>query len=144
MTPRQKLLVQATFEKAELNADLVGELFYRQLFNLDPGLKALFKTDIDEQGRCLMRMIAMMVKALDYPDEFQRLVGELGRRHAGYGVGGRQYETVGKAFLWALEAGIGGQFTPEVREAWTAFYDGLADSMQRERAAEAGQIVLRL
>ncbi len=144
MTPRQKLLVQATFEKAELNADLVGELFYRQLFNLDPGLKSMFKTDIDEQGRCLMRMIAMMVKALDYPDEFQRLVGELGRRHAGYGVGGRQYETVGKALLWALEAGIGGQFTPEVREAWTAFYDGLADSMQRERAAEAGQIALRL
>src|SRR5262249_31290847 len=52
-----------------------------------------------------------------------------GRRHAGYGVKERDYETVGEALLWTLEQGLGPGFTPEIREAWTGFYQLVADTM---------------
>jgi hemoglobin-like flavoprotein len=53
----------------------------------------------------------------------------LGRRHAGYGVNKRDYETVGEALLWTLEQGLGPGFTPEIKEAWTTLYRLVADTM---------------
>jgi len=47
------------------------------------------------------------------------------------------YATVGSALLWTLEQGLGEQFTPEVREAWTAAYGLLAQVMQQGAEAAA-------
>jgi hemoglobin-like flavoprotein len=58
-------------------------------------------------------------------------VEELGRRHSGYGVQNKHYDTVGAALLWTLEAGLGPDFTGEVREAWASVYALLAQVMQR-------------
>ena len=50
----QRRLVQRSFAKVEPTAEAVAELFYDKLFELDPGLRALFKTDLTQQGRKLM------------------------------------------------------------------------------------------
>ena len=49
--PKQKRLVQESFAKVEPIAEAAAELFYNQLFELDPGLRALCKTDITQQVR---------------------------------------------------------------------------------------------
>ena len=47
----QKRLVQTSFAEVEPIAEAAAELFYNELFELDPGLEALFKTEITEQVR---------------------------------------------------------------------------------------------
>lgn len=48
--PGQKQLVQDSFAKIALIAE-AAEPFYNKLFELDPGLRALCKTDITQQVR---------------------------------------------------------------------------------------------
>jgi nitric oxide dioxygenase len=57
------------------------------------------------------------------------VVRALGARHAGYGVEEEHYATVGAALLWTLDKGLGAEFTPAVREAWTTTYSLLANTM---------------
>ncbi len=127
--PKQKQLVQESFAKVEPIAEAAAELFYNKLFELDPGLKTLFKTDIKEQGRKLMATLKLAVKGLDDLEKLVPVVQDLGRRHAGYGVQNAHYGTVAEALLWTLEQGLKGDFTPEVKEAWTAVYALLAETM---------------
>jgi len=131
MTNKQKLLVQDSFEKVRPIAEVAAALFYERLFTLDPSLRALFRGDQKEQGRKLMQMIAVAVKGLDNLEQLVPAVEELGRRHSGYGVRNEHYDTVGAALLWTLEAGLGPDFTEEVKEAWTGVYALLAGVMQR-------------
>ncbi len=127
--PKQKRLVQESFAKVEPIAETAAELFYNKLFELDPELRALFKTDIKEQGRKLMATLKIAVKGLDDLEKLVPVVQDLGRRHAGYGVQDAHYGTVAVALLWALEQGLKDDFTAEVKEAWTGVYALLAETM---------------
>jgi len=130
LTVRQKDLVQGTFASIATIADDAAILFYQRLFELDPSLRSMFRGDMAEQRKKLMQMITAAVKGLDRLDQLVPVVQNLGRRHAGYGVQESHYETVGAALLWTLEAGLGRQFTPEVKEAWAAVYGLLATTMK--------------
>ena len=130
MTPHQKLLVQSTFAKVAPIAETAAGLFYARLFELDPSLRPLFTSDMQEQGRKLMQMLAVAVAGLDDLDMLVPAVRALGKRHAGYGVLDEHYETVGTALIWTLETGLGDAFTFEVRDAWTTVYWILADTMK--------------
>ena len=130
MTPDQKFLVQNTFEKVAPRAEEVATLFYDRLFELDPSVKPLFTSDIHEQGRKLMQMIAVAVRGLDRLEEIVPAVQELGRRHVDYGVQEQHYDTVGAALLWTLEQGLQEEFTAETKEAWATVYGLLAQTMK--------------
>jgi hemoglobin-like flavoprotein len=130
MTSRQVELVQTTWEKCVPIADQAATLFYGKLFELDPNLKPLFKSDIKEQGRKLMTMITVAVRGLNDLGKLVPAVQDLGRRHVGYGVKDEHYATVGSALLWTLEQGLGSAFTPEVKDAWATTYTVLADTMK--------------
>jgi hemoglobin-like flavoprotein len=129
----QKALVQTSFAQVRPIADEAAALFYNRLFELDPTLRPLFKGDLKEQGRKLMEMLTLAVKGLDRPEALLPALAALGRRHAGYGVNKHDYETVGEALLWTLEQGLGPSFTPDIREAWTALYRFVADTMRNGR-----------
>jgi hemoglobin-like flavoprotein len=84
----------------------------------------------EEHGRKVLGMMTLVVNGLTRPGELMPAVQGLGRRHAGYGVEDQHYDTVGAALLWTLEQGLGESFTPAVREAWTAAYTVLANTMK--------------
>lgn len=136
MTPEQVLLVKSSWAQALPIADKAAELFYGKLFELDPSLKPLFKGDMVEQGKKLMKMINTAVNGLDRLNEIVPAVQQLGIRHISYGVRDEHYDTVGTALLWTLEAGLGEAFTEETKEAWATVYGILADTM-KSAAAEA-------
>ena len=127
---KQIRLVQASFEKVAPIAEAAAEMFYNRLFELDPSVKALFKGDMKEQGHKLMSMIATAVSGLDDFDKLVPSVKMLGIRHTEYGVLDKHYGTVGEALLWTFEQELGGDFTREVKDAWTAIYTMLADVMK--------------
>jgi hemoglobin-like flavoprotein len=122
MTPKQIELVQVTWAQLAPVADAASKLFYRRLFTLDPSLKALFRGDMDAQGRKLMAMISFAVKGLNRVDALLPGLQALGQRHAGYGVRDEHYATVGEALLGTLREGLGEAFTAEVEQAWVSAY----------------------
>ena len=136
ITPEQKELVQSSWAKVAPISETAAELFYGRLFELDPSLRALFKTDIKEQGRKLMQMLTVAVAGLDRLNEIVPAVQALGRRHVDYGVKDEHYNTVAAALLWTLEKGLGDEFTMPTRQAWTDVYLLLAGVM-KDAAASA-------
>lgn len=130
MTPESRALVRESFAKVVPIAPQAAAMFYERLFALDPSLRPLFKGDMREQGRKLMAMIGTAVAHLDRLDSIIPAVQDLGRRHAGYGVPPASYDTVAAALLWTLEQGLGADFTPATRAAWTECYTTLAGVMK--------------
>lgn len=137
MTERQLELVQSTFAMVAPISETAAELFYNRLFEVSPELRPLFGSDMKEQGRKLMQMLALIVNGLGRFDRMVPAVEDLGRRHVEYNVTPGQYKTVGAALIWTLEQGLGEAFTAEVRGAWTTAYAVLASTMINASAMAA-------
>ena len=137
MTPAQIELVKSSWAEVEPIAEQAAELFYGKLFELNPGLKSLFKSDMKEQGRKLMAMLNTAVNSLDKIETIVPAVQDMGRRHVAYGVKDEDYDTVGEALLWTLEQGLGEAFTPEVKDAWVDVYTLVATTMKTAAAQAA-------
>lgn len=142
MTTEQRELVKATFAQVAPISEVAADLFYNRLFELDPTLRPMFTTDLKEQGRKLMQMLAMIVGGLDRLDTLTPAVEDLGRRHVSYAVRVDHYQTVGAALIWTLERGLGDAFTDDVRDAWIAAFallttvmTGAAAGVESEPAA---------
>ena len=129
MTPHQIEIVKLSFAKIMPFKDQAAELFYCRLFELDPSLRLMFKSDMTEQKQKLMVAIALVVTNLEKMDSLLPTVRELGRRHKTYGVRNRQYEIVGAALLWTLEIGLGTGWTDDLAEAWKNAYGRVAKAM---------------
>lgn len=129
MTPRQVELVRETWRGILPIRDTFAELFYRKLFDLDPALRALFGSDLREQGRSLVAMVSIAVRHLHQPEKVEQALRELGRRHVHYGAREQHYLTVGTAWILTLDLSLGEAFTAEMRQAWEAAYGFLVRAM---------------
>ena len=138
MTPQQIELVKKTWVMVVPIADKAAELFYGRLFELEPSYRQMFKNDMTEQGKKLMKTINIAVEALDDVEPLVPTLKQMGADHAGYGVVDRDYNVVGAALLWTLQQGLGEAFTDEVKNAWAAVYEVLASTM-KAGAAEAAE-----
>lgn len=128
-------LVQDSWAKVLPIAPVAGALFYANLFEADPSLKALFKGDMTQQASKLMQMIEAAVAKLDDLDSLVPVLQQLGQRHVTYGVLPAHYDTVGASLLKTLEQGLGAAFTPATKEAWTAVYGLIASVMVAQMKA---------
>ena len=137
MTPEKIALVRSSRQQVLPIKDTAAQLFYGQLFELDPSLRSLFKGDMIEQGRKLMAMINTVVISLDQLGPILGAVEDLGRRHVAYGVTEAHYDTVGSALIWTLGKGLGEQFTSAVQAAWAEAYTTLASAMKQAATAAA-------
>jgi hemoglobin-like flavoprotein len=127
LTLIQIRLVQRSFGRAATKKRLIATLFYDRLLEINPALRSMFKGDMEEQGRKFMRMLALIVSHLHEPEELKRRMQANSQRHARLGIQPEHYQTVCTALLWALEQGLGREFTPAMREAWQAAYALIAE-----------------
>jgi hemoglobin-like flavoprotein len=127
-------LVKESFGWAAPISEEAAAIFYARLFETNPELKSLFKSDMKKQGRKLMATIAVVVNSLDRLSDVLPAVQALAVRHAGYGVRSQDYDAVGNALVWTLQSGLGERFTDKHTAAWVEVYTNLADIM---RAAAA-------
>lgn len=138
MTPEQAQLVRLSFVKVMDIKDAAGRLFYDRLFTIAPDLRPMFKGDIDAQARKLMDTLAVAIGSLKDSVALTSMLEQLGQRHARYGVKDEHYGQVGAALLWTLDKGLGEDFTPEVKAAWTALFAAVSTIMitaaSRDRA----------
>ncbi|MCP4999531.1 MAG: hemin receptor [Hyphomicrobiales bacterium] len=132
------LIVQDTWQHVLPIAEVAADLFYDQLFELDPSIKALFAdTDMSAQKAKLLATLAITIAGLNTSASLLRDLEALGRRHAGYGVLPAHYALVGEALLWTLEKGLGDRWSDEVREAWTSAYGMIAQQMLKGTSSDA-------
>src|SRR5438876_9427840 len=107
MTGDQIYLLRRSFHRVEQQAQVAALVFYRRLFELYPKLRPLFRTEIEEQARKLMEMLALALSLSEQPDCLQRELREMGARHVGYGVRDEHYQTVGRAMFDMLAQVLG-------------------------------------
>ncbi len=137
MTPHQVGLVQTSFAAVAPRAEDLVATFYERLFALDPTLRPLFPADMAGQRHKLAAALAMAVQSLHRPQAVLPVLEDLGRRHAGYGVRDRDYDTVGAALLGALGGALGEAFDDELRASWAACYTLVASTMRDAARAVA-------
>jgi hemoglobin-like flavoprotein len=126
----QQELVRTTFAKLAVMPEVAGALFYERLFTVNPTFRSLFKNDMRIQGVKLMTMLASVVYDLPRPGQVPPAIRDLAVRHVEYGVKLADYDALREALLWTLDLVLENDFTPAVREAWTACYDEFADGMK--------------
>jgi nitric oxide dioxygenase len=137
MTPQQITLIQHSWAEIAKIQDTAAGLFYQRLFVLEPAVRPLFKGDLQSQGKKLMQALGFIVNSLTRLDDLVPVAQDMARRHVGYGVQARHYDSVGAALLWTLEQGLGLRFTDELKAAWATAYGTLAQVMKDAAYAPA-------
>lgn len=131
MDTRKISLVQDSFKKVAAMGTTPAEIFYSELFSIDPSLRMMFKDDIREQQKKLLSALALVVRSLNTPESILGTVETLAVRHVNYGVKPEHYTYVGNALLRTLKKGLGSEFTPEVSDAWVDAFRMLALIMKK-------------
>jgi len=144
MDARSVALVQQSFEQAATLGDSVAEIFYAELFAIDPSLRQMFKDDMTDQRKKLLSALSLVVRSLHAPEKILGAVKTLAVRHVSYGVEAHHYTSVGNALLRTLRKGLGGQFTPELYSAWADAYRMLADIMKEAAYGNPEQFIREL
>ena len=137
MNNKQIGLVQQSYEKLIPISLEAGELFYRNLFELDPSLRAMFKKDIKQQGQKLMTMLGTAVMLLGDLEKLLPIAKSLGERHFDYGVKDKHYAVVGTALICTLAQGLGKDFSSDIEKAWLAVYHQLTLVMKEAAQQKA-------
>jgi hemoglobin-like flavoprotein len=132
MQQEQIKAIQESFANVVPISDQAAALFYGRLFETAPTLKPLFRGDMTEQGRKLMKTLGVVVNGLANLESVLPAASALAKRHIDYGVKAVDYAPVGAALLWTLERGLGEQWTPQLATAWTEAYTILSDFMITE------------
>ncbi len=113
----------------DIKPSIIAETFYGKLFTDKPALRRLFPKEMNLQYQKLMDMINIIVARLDNTSYMNNEMISMGKRHTSYAVKPDHYKTVGIAFIWTLEQGLGPDFTPEVKDAWIKCYNELSQLM---------------
>lgn len=138
MNPQAERIIRETWTSLVPIRLQAAQLFYDRLFEIDAECKALFDgKPMHVQHDKFLQTVDWLVQMLDYPPQIIEELQALSKRHVGYGVLLAHYEPVGQALLWALEQGLGEQWTPEAQRAWTDLYVFIAGVMKRAAAPAA-------
>jgi hemoglobin-like flavoprotein len=138
LSPRTVELVQRSWSQVLPISDAAASLFYDRLFEMDPAVRSLFKSDMGQQKKKLMQTLSIAVDGLTHPQRLVPVLEQLGVRHAGYMVQDHHYGLVGEALLWTLREGLGDGFTQETESAWREVY-GLVSSVMKRASASGGR-----
>ena len=129
MTAYQVTLIKTSWGLVAPNADAVGEVFYANLFAIDPALRRMFPDDMRSQPHRLMAMLTLLINELENAETITRELTALAKRHLKYGVQPVHYAVVGQALIQTLREGLGEHWTPDVQAAWGELYQTVASAM---------------
>lgn len=137
MNPTQIKLVQDSFAKVAPISEQAAVIFYDRLFEVAPGVRAMFPNDMTEQRKKLMGTLAVVVNGLSNLEAILPAASALAKRHVNYGAKAEHYPVVGGALLFTLEKGLGEAWTPDLAAAWSAAYGTLSGYMISEAYGRA-------
>ena len=131
MTRDQAQIVEDSFAAIGPVTLEMGEAFYENLFDLAPGVRALFARETGEQSMRFAEVLAHIISNLRAPEHLLPIMRRLGARHHELGVVAAYYEPFKAALLKTLGERMRDRWTPEVESAWSSTYDMVATEMQK-------------
>ncbi len=121
--------IRTSWSLAAADPRRTAQVFYSNLFRLDPTTKPLFVGDLTLQGRKLTQTLTFIVDNIDDEETLIPAAVDLARRHIGYGVEPEQYDSVGAALIETLRQLLGPAFSEEDAAAWADAYSALSRAM---------------
>jgi nitric oxide dioxygenase len=134
LTDRQVLIIKLSWSYISIRLDDFGAAFYKILFELDPSLREMFKSDMGKQMKKFGEMVNHIVSQLQSVEALEVDFNKLGESHAGFGVRYEHYDTVAIAFLLALKKTLRRKMSDETHEAWTMAFSMIAQKMKNFRS----------
>ncbi|GAB7038956.1 MULTISPECIES: globin domain-containing protein [Catenuloplanes] len=126
-------IVQRTAASVAERPVALAEAFYRHLFAMAPGVRAMFPDDMTAQNEKLCRALLDGIRALVEPERYavqmERSLHRLGAHHADrYGVLPEHYPYVGHALVRAV-GDVSDDWSSSTSAAWIWVYDWMAAHM---------------
>ncbi len=139
LSTESEAIVRATAPVVAAHADEITTLFYRRLFEAHPALLNVFNRAHQVQGDQPKALAASVVAfALHLIDpaapDFSPVMRRIAHKHVSLGIAPRQYTTVGRYLLGAVDEVLGEAVTPPVHAAWDEVYWLFACSLIAEEA----------
>ncbi|SAL00674.1 globin [Caballeronia arationis] len=148
LTPRQTEIIKSSAPVLSEHGLTVVTRFYRRLFEHHPELRNLFNHTNQRSGgqqEALAHAVWAYASNIDNLGALGPAVKRISQKHASLGVQPEHYPIVGEHLLAAMGETLGDAFSDEMRDAWAAAYQQLADVMidaekglYSQRAAQPG------
>lgn len=129
MNANQITLIKTSWSLVAPNADAVGNVFYANLFAIDPALRRMFPDSMAHQPHRLMAVLTLLINELENAETVTHELTGLAQRHRTYGVQPVHYTAVGQALIQTLHDVLGEHWTPDVQAAWGELYQTVANVM---------------
>jgi nitric oxide dioxygenase len=132
LTPRQTEIIKSSAPVLSEHGMTVVTRFYRRLFEHHPELRNLFNHANQRSGgqsEALAHAVWAYASNIDNLGALGPAVRRISQKHASLGVQPEHYPVVGEHLLAAMAETLGDGFTEEMRDAWAAAYQQLADVM---------------
>ena len=127
-------LLRQSFAEMAGHGELLAILFYENLFQTRPELRAMFPREMAGQRRKLLDTLAIVIEGLQNPAGAKDRLGALGDRHIGYGVKPEHYPVVCECLLAAMRRVSGVGWTGELETEWKRALALMSSIMQRSAA----------
>ncbi len=115
----------------------IGERFYKQLFQLHPEYRNLFKDDNKDQHKKLAFAITLVVTKLNKLDQIGEEVRSLAARHVKYGVKPEYFQPFVKLLVETIASVRHEHWKPEYSAAWYEVMkvvgDAIADNISAQK-----------
>jgi hemoglobin-like flavoprotein len=122
-------LLETSLALVDTPDDGLTTRFYAILFERYPVVRPMFREDTAQQAKMLRSAIISVVDHLDDPVWLTETLGELGARHAGWGVLAEMYDAVTECMVAAMAELGGTAWTPQMTDAWVEALDAVAGLM---------------
>ncbi|MBW8751889.1 MAG: hypothetical protein JF565_10760 [Propionibacteriales bacterium] len=122
-------LLETSLALVDTPDDGLTRHFYAILFQRHPTVRPLFSEDTARQAKMLRSAIISVVDHLDDPVWLTETLGELGARHAGWGVVADMYDAVTECMVAAMVELGGEAWTPQMTDAWVEALDAVSGLM---------------
>jgi hemoglobin-like flavoprotein len=122
-------IVRETLPLVEAQIGPLSERFYGNLFAVAPGMRKLFRDDLEGQGMRFVTTLTTIVALLDDRAAFEEAVDRLAEAHRMVGVRREHFVPLGCALMVTLGETLGPAFTERRQQAWRAAYDHVAARM---------------
>lgn len=122
-------LLETSLALVDTPDDGLTTRFYAILFERHPAVRPMFREDIAQQAKMLRSAIISVVDHLDDPIWLTETLGELGARHAGWGVLAEMYDAVTECMVAAMAELGGAAWTPYMTDAWVEALNAVSGLM---------------
>ena len=122
-------LLETSLALVDTPDDGLTTRFYAILFERYPAVRPMFREDTAHQAKMLRSAIISVVDHLDDPIWLTETLGELGARHASWGVMAQMYDAVTECMVAAMAEIGGADWTPYMTDAWVEALNAVSGLM---------------